>query len=147
MADHQDPLKELLSVQRRMNALFEDALSRTNYEAEGLDAWEPSADLFTTPGGWHVELELPGMDPDEIDVAVEGDRLVVTGLRRRDAVDASAHFHRVECTHGRFERKFHIPVHVDRDSIRAQYRDGVLAIDLPMRAGSSDEGFRVRIQG
>ena len=133
-----DPMTELRSMQRRMNDLFESALARTNFDAtEGLDAWTPVADVYETEGSLVVSLEIPGVVREGIDVRIDGDELVVGGERSMDRDRGGEHFHRVERSFGSFERRFRLPSHVDRDSVSAVFRDGVLQVVLEVRADSA----------
>lgn len=141
-----DPMNELRSMQRRMNDLFESALARTNFEAtDGLDAWTPVADVYETADSLAVTLEIPGVVRQEIDVRIEGDELVVAGQRSMDRDHSGEHFHRVERSYGSFERRFRLSSHVDRESVSASYREGVLQVQLKVRAGHAPAARNIAI--
>ena len=142
-----DPLKELVGVRERMNKMFESALARTNFDADGeVGAWTPVADVYETPSELRLLLELPGLAADEIDLRIDGDELLVQGDRRTERGGAGEQFHRVERSHGKFARRFPLPSSVDRGSVRAVYRDGVLEVALAKRDGGSDGPIRVAIR-
>lgn len=141
-----DPLRELSAVQRRMNRLFEGALARTDFETPGgFDRWVPQADVYETAESVVFDLELPGLRLDAIELRLDGEELVVEGERRMDHEGPGEHFHRVERAYGKFARRFPLPQGVDRGGIRATYRDGLLRVVLPMRAGSGAGQVRVPI--
>jgi HSP20 family protein len=149
MPKHQewDPLKELNAVKRRMNQLFERALARTDFNADGeVGSWEPLADIFETKERFHVCLELPGLGQDEIEVRVDGDELIVEGERLMDREQAGGQFHRVERSYGKFVRRFRLPSTVDRESVRAAYRNGVLDVRLERTDRSEPRAIRVSIR-
>jgi HSP20 family protein len=126
-----DPLKELVSVQQRMNKLFESALARTNFDdGSGVGAWTPVADVFETDERIVFCLELPGLELADIDLKMDGDELVVQGERRMDKDGGGEQYHRVERAYGTFLRKFPLPSFVDRESAHASYQNGVLEISL-----------------
>lgn len=130
-----DPLKDLAGVQQRMNHLFESALARTNFDAEGeIGGWSPVADAYETDEGMVLQIEIPGVDQEALDVRVDRDDLVVQGERRMDR-EPAAEYHRVERSFGKFSRRFAIPPGADRDSVEALYRDGVLRVTLAKRGG------------
>ena len=82
-----DPLKELVGIQERMNKLFESALARTNFDAEGgVGAWTPVADVYEGEESVVFCLELPGLAQSDIDVRLEDDELVVRGERHLFAI-------------------------------------------------------------
>lgn len=141
-----DPLKELASVQQRMNKLFESALARTNFDAEGeLGGWAPISDVYETPDGMILQVEIPGLEQEEIDVRVDRDELVVQGERRMDR-EPAGEFHRVERSYGKFVRRFPLPSTVDRESVEAVYRDGVLRVALSKKGGDRGRAIRVAVR-
>ncbi len=142
-----DPLSELMSVQKRMNSLFEDALSRGNFDtAGGVGPWSPVADVRRTAAGLRIDVELPGLDLDRIDVRIEGDDLIVSGDRKVERDREGEQFHRVERAHGRFERRFAMPSDVDADGIEATYRLGVLTIRVPARGRERRSTIKVDVR-
>lgn len=78
-----------------------------------------------------VRLEAPGLDPDDFDIQVVDDYLVVRGEKRVEREQQHAHYHVMECAYGRFERALPLPVPVDESRTRASYRRGVLTVTLP----------------
>jgi HSP20 family protein len=142
-----DPLKELMTVQKRMNQLFETALARTDFGTrDEFDTWTPVCDAFETPEAVVLCLELPGLEQAAIDLRLEGDELVVSGERKMERGAPGEHFHRVERSYGKFSRRFRVPSSVSRDSVSASYRDGVLRVTLPNGKPRQDAPIRVTIQ-
>jgi len=142
-----DPLKELTTVQKRMNKLFESALGMTDFDApEEPDSWTPVCDVFESAGSLVVSLELAGLDQEQIDVRVDGDDLVVSGEREIEREQPGEQFHRVERAYGKFLRRFHLPSTVNREAIEASFRDGLLRITLPNQSDRQPEPIRVAIQ-
>jgi HSP20 family protein len=141
-----DPLADLLNLQEKMNRLFQESLS-----AEGLDpgalgsAWTPPADAHETPDAYVVELEVPGLRRDDLDVQVDGARLVVRGERRPAAQGRPERFYRMERTYGPFSRTFEFAGPVDADRVTAHLKDGLLRLELPKlrpRAAARPRGDR-----
>jgi HSP20 family protein len=141
-----NPLKELLSVQKRMNDLFDSAMARTNFDAhEGLGSWIPVCDVFETPRELVVLLELPGLERDEIDVKLEGDELVVSGQRKPEGLNPGDEHHRLERSYGAFSRRCRVPSNVDRGAVQAAFRNGLLRVTLPIRDTAEHEARRVSV--
>src|SRR5512139_3183024 len=127
-----------------MNRLFESALARTNFDSEGgVGPWTPVADVYETPESVHVLLELPGVAPSEVDVRVEGEEMVISGEVRMDR--PGDQFHRVERTYGRFSRRFPLPSGIDRGSVRASFRQGVLFVEMARRGDEESRTIRVSV--
>ena len=142
-----DPLQELAGVQHRMNRLFESALARTDFEAEGgFGAWSPVSDVVETADALVFWLELPGLDQPDLDVRIEGDDLLVAGELPPDREDRGEQYHRVERSSGRFSRRFPLPQDVDRESIDAKYRGGVLRITVAKRSHERAGPIRVPVR-
>ena len=78
-----------------------------------------------------VTVELPGVDPSEINVSVEGDTLKVWGERKTPEPAEGEHYHRRERTHGSFERAVEVPFRIDPKGVEAGYENGVLRVRLP----------------
>jgi HSP20 family protein len=127
-----DPLRDLLTLQERMNRLFEESFAgRLEEEAlVGSGTWAPLADAYETPEGFVVLLELPGIDKDDVEIQVDGDLLIVKG-ERRGLTSRPERFHRMERSHGPFLRSFKLNDEVDPDRVTANMRDGVLRLELP----------------
>jgi HSP20 family protein len=135
-----DPLRDLLSLQERMNRLFEESFAGRLEEPAvvGSATWTPLADAYETPEAFVVLLELPGIDENDVEVLVDGDTLTVKG-QRRALGQRPDRFHRMERSHGPFLRSFQLSEEVDPDRVSAQLREGVLRLELPKltgRAGS-----------
>ncbi|HET9300274.1 MAG TPA: Hsp20/alpha crystallin family protein, partial [Candidatus Polarisedimenticolaceae bacterium] len=130
-----DPLQELAGVQHRMNRLFESALARRDFEDEGgFGAWSPVSDVVETADSLQFWLEVPGLDLHHLDVRIDGDELLVVGQLPPDREERGEQYHRVERSSGRFSRRFPLPQEVDRASIDAKYREGVLRITVAKRS-------------
>jgi len=125
-----DPLQDLLSLQERMNRLFEESLKgRLELEAAG-QGWQPLSDVYETEGSFVVLLELPGVEQEDVEVQVDGENVVVRGQRRLSAAKPER-FHRMERSYGSFSRLFRLPGPVDAEAIAAQFKDGLLRLELP----------------
>ena len=126
-----NPLHDLVTLQDRMNRLFEDASQRrgdvdNSDEVEAAD-WYPAADVYETEGEYTVSMDLPGIDRSTLDISIDGDRLVIKGQRPA----GNEKRHQAECPHGKFYRTFSVPSSINQNNISAKYKDGVLMVHLP----------------
>jgi HSP20 family protein len=128
-----DPLGDLLDLQERLNQILEDRLAPERLEptlpASG--GWIPLADAYETADAFVVQLELPGIGQDEVEVLLEGNRLIVRGERQCLRGERPDHFYRMERSQGPFLRVLHLPEPVDGDQLKARYEDGLLRVDVP----------------
>jgi len=94
----------------------------------------PPVDVVEDAHGWRLVFEIPGADPDQIAVDVQGRILTLRGVRR--ATDrADGLFLRVERAAGAFERALELPDDPDPERTRATYADGLLVLEVPKKAG------------
>ena len=100
----------------------------------GDSTWLPPADIRT--GDNHeflITVELPDVRREDIDLTVEDHTLTLRGEKKIDPEIRHERFHRVERSYGTFRRSFTLPNTVDAAKVRAEYRDGVLTLRLPLR--------------
>ena len=128
-----DTVKDLLSIQERVNRLFDHATGGAEAKEEsGSGLWAPVVDIYETGSEFFVEAELPEVKQSDIDIKVQGNALTIEGERKlRRAVKEG--YHRIERSYGRFSRSFPLPSSVDQESIKATLKDGVLRIILPKK--------------
>lgn len=129
------PFRELSTVQDRMNKLFEDVMKAPYRPDEGLSAsaWAPAVDIYETDKEIVLKAELPEMLEKDIDIKVEDNVLSITGERRMEKEVKEENYHRIERAYGSFNRSFTLPRTVDREGIKAAYKDGVLKVTLPKK--------------
>ncbi len=127
-----DPLRDLLSIQDRMNRLFEQTLSRSRV-VEGIapSTWTPAVDIYETPERVVMKAELPGLAREDIEVQIRDNTLILRGERRFAKDVEQENYLRIERAYGAFQRSFTLPATIQQDRIRAVFRDGVLELTLP----------------
>lgn len=81
-------------------------------------------------GDFHIEIDLPGVKKEDIEVKIDNNILTVTGVRKMKKEVKKEDYYLMESAFGRFERSFTIPKGIDQDRINAEYKDGRLTIDL-----------------
>jgi HSP20 family protein len=144
-----DPIRAIAELQDRMNRLFEEIRGRS-FEADPAEAtpggWHPPVDLVERDGGYVLRADLPGVDPEDLDIQVENDVLTLKGERRSETGLTSESFLREERPSGRFEVKLSLPPSVDPSGIRASQRAGVLEVVLPSRHPTEVDAIRVEVE-
>src|SRR5262245_46844951 len=104
-------------------------------EAGAAMAWRPAADIYRTPEGWVVKLELAGVRQEDVNVVTSGSELFVSGVRRDTFLDEGLTHRSMEITYSHFERVIELPCDLDRASISIKSYDGLLLV----RVGASHE--------
>lgn len=137
-----DPVGSLVSLQERMNRLFEDSARRDNTIGGG--TWTPAVDIYETEKDIVISAELPGMSDGDVDVEVRENVLTVRGERRFEKeVKQENNYHRVERSYGKFSRAFSLPKNVDTEKITARFDKGVLEVRLPKPAESEARAIKI----
>lgn len=132
-------------LQREIDQLFQEIGRAT--EAMEVQDWQPSIDVFETAAAVHVLVELPGVDPSDVELEVAGNLLTLRGRRRSLQHDAArGRFQCVESGHGRFERRLRIEVPVNTHRAVANLRDGLLSIAMPKVNDQRRASHRVAIR-
>ncbi len=127
-----DPLSDLLGLQEKMNRLFEESLATARVEGSPLAAgWTPAADAYETAEGFVVEVELPGVRDEEVEVHATECDLVVRGERRPEDSSRPDRFMRMERSFGPFGCAFRFQEPVDTARVQARLEDGLLQVVLP----------------
>ncbi|MFA5028531.1 MAG: Hsp20/alpha crystallin family protein [Candidatus Methylomirabilota bacterium] len=137
-----DPFRDLVSIQDRMNRMFEQTLSRSRLD-EGVSAatWTPAVDIYETKDRIVLKAELPGVTSDEVDIQVQEHALTLKGERRFAKDTQEENYLRIERAYGPFQRSFTLPAGVRQEGIRATFKDGVLEVVMP----KADEAKTTRI--
>lgn len=95
------------------------------------ETWAPKVDIKEDEKEFVVFADIPGVDPNEIDIEMDGNTLTVKGEKKTAHEEKSKNYYRLERTTGKFYRQFTLPESVDSEKISAKTKNGVLAIHLP----------------
>lgn len=132
---------EIASSRSQMDRVFSDLFGRLEQPVSG---WYPAVDVRETDETFVITAELPGLDPNDVDVSVEDGTLLISGEKKTERTESEDTFHLSERTYGRFERSFTLPRSVDANKVEADFRDGVLHITLPKAAESKPRRIEVK---
>jgi HSP20 family protein len=128
-----DPFRDLMSIQNELNRLFGRTWS-SGEETESAGAWVPALDVYETGDRYVVSVELPGIDPDAVEVSVEDSTLTIKGERQFTYKDVNDdQFRRIERRYGAFSRSLTLPQTADSENVSASFDRGVLTIEVPKR--------------
>ncbi len=138
-----EPFREMDSLQREMNRLF-DSLSSTTQPESGT-AYIPLAEITETESEIHLKLEVPGMDAKDIDIQVSDEALAISGERKSVSRTDAKGQKRSEFRYGSFRRVIPLPTRVQNTNINAEYKDGILHLILPKDEAEKTKVFKVKI--
>ena len=138
------PWREIDSLQKEMNRLFDGFAPGFNGEEKGI-AFMPAAEMQETPDAIHLKLELPGLEAKDLDVQVTAEAVAIKGERRQEAKTEEHGMTRSEFRYGSFQRVIPLPARVQNDQVKAEYKDGILNLDLPKAEAEKNKVVKVNI--
>jgi len=143
-----DPFRDLISIQDRMNRLFDQTLARTRGEEEGISAstWMPAVDIYETADRVVMKAELPGLTREDIEINVRDNTLSLRGERKFEKEVKEENYLRIERAYGSFQRSFTLPATIHQDKIRAVFKDGVLELSLPKAEEACPKQIKIDVK-
>ncbi len=121
----------MFGLRREIDRLFDDM-----YGGGSRATWTPSANVRESKDDVVLEMELPGVDPEQVDISIENDMLTVSGEKREERREGEeeGRYFLVERSYGSFTRSFSLPPGVDPDQVQASFDNGLLTIRIPRAA-------------
>src|SRR5256885_6618754 len=140
-----EPARGSTTLQEQVNRVFGDLLERAGEESN-LTPWAPAVDIFETEQELVVKADLPGVNPQDLDIRVENNILTIRGERKFENNKVNEeNYLRVERAYGPFSRSFALANSVKSDAIKADYQNGVLALSIPKREEAKPKQIKVNV--
>ncbi len=136
-----DPLRDVAQLHDEMSRLFDDQRRR----GEDSFGWSPAVDIFEDTDGVTLKFDLPEVDAKDVDVRLENGVLTIRGERKLEREDQKTGYHRLERSHGTFQRSFTLPGTLDVENVSAESKNGVLRIHVPRRAEAKPKSIHVKV--
>ena len=119
----------IFGLRREIDRLFEDTFTRDG------NAWTPAVDIKESNNDLRVDLELPGLRPEDVEITAENGVLTIRGEKRSERKEGEENrYHLVERSYGSFMRSFTLPKGIDENQIQADFENGILSIHIPKAA-------------
>ena len=128
-----NPWREMTSMHNPLNHMFESPIFRSHRSDEDVSfgVWNPAVDLYEKDDSFVITAELAGVDKDNISIDLKDGVLTLSGERSDDGEVKEDSYYRRERIYGKFHRAFSLPADVNSDKIKAEFKDGVLQIEVP----------------
>ncbi len=140
-----DQSRGLTPLQEQVIRLFEDNATRDRSGPADLATWAPPVDIYENENELVLKADLPDLEDKDIDVRVEDNSLTICGERKFEKDVNEDKYLRVERAYGPFTRSFSLPNTVSSESIRAEYRNGVLTLHLTKREESKPKQIKITV--
>lgn len=108
--------------------------------------WDMAVDVFEEKGNVVAEMNLPGIDPEKINVSVENEYLRISGSREEEKETKEKHYYSKEIRRGSFERVVRLPQDVIKEKVEADYKNGVLRVTFPKAVGAPTGKVKVKVK-
>jgi HSP20 family protein len=115
---------------REKSVLIQRLAGDPHYRRPSGPLWQPAADIYRTPEGWKVKLDLAGVSTDDVEVFVSEDAIVIRGVRRDSVMSEGWSYHQLEITYSRFERVLKIPCDLSTAEVQPECREGWLILHI-----------------
>jgi HSP20 family protein len=135
-----EPFRDLLSIRRDMDRLFDEFYSQPLAKAEGM----PLIDMYQTEDDIVVKATLPGVKADDLDIQITGDVLTIHGEVKEESEKKDAKYHMREQRYQSFSRSLKLPANVVADKAKAEMKDGILNLTLPKAEESKPKAISVK---
>ena len=140
----EQPSRGATTLQEQINRVFGDGVGRAG-EQSNLTPWAPAVDIYETENELVVKADLPDVNPEDLDIRVEGNILTIRGERKFENKVNEENYLRVERAYGSFSRSFSLANSVKSDAIKADYQNGVLTLSIPKREEAKPKQIKVNV--
>lgn len=143
-----------LDLHRQMNHLFADFFAGFGEDTlwpHGLQAARsafpgtPKVDMAENDDEVVVTADLPGLEEKDVNVSLDGDLLTISGARREEREDRKRSYHLIERSYGEFHRTLQMPAGVNKDKVKAAFKNGVLKVTLPKLPDAKNTSRHIEI--
>jgi HSP20 family protein len=138
------PLDEIATMRESMDRLFEDHFSRRPRNG-GAVVWQPAIDMSETESEVLVRVELPGVDPKNVDVSVTADTLAIRGQAQAEQETRDKSYYRRELRYGTFQRTLGLPTEMAGEQAKATFKHGILEVRIPKAERVKPKSVKVQV--
>jgi HSP20 family protein len=141
-----------LDLRNQMNRLFDNffdqpfGLRKFPGESAFVGDFSPFMDISETDNEVTISAELPGLEPDDINITLASNTLTISGEKRAEKEQKGERYYRVERTYGSFHRSIPLPEEVNEEKIEASFKRGVLKVKLPKTAEAKKKSKQITIK-
>lgn len=141
-----EPFRDFMTLRQAMDRLFEDAMVNTSH------VWDPAGqrsgnlplDIHTTQDAIVIRASVPGVNPDDVEITVEGSTVSIRGETKADKPEDGATWLLQEQRYGAFARTIDLAMPVQADKAEAHFENGVLTLTIPKAEESKPKVIKVK---
>lgn len=137
-------------LHRQMNELFENFYEDSMMPSLGIlekgNMLTPKFEVVETDDSFHVTAELPGIEQKDIEVNLDNNILTVKGEKKEEHEEKKKPYHLSERSYGHFQRSISVPDGIDREKIKAEFKKGILKINLPKTEQAKTKSKKIQVR-
>ena len=138
--------RDMMGLQDEMNMLFGDFFGVDKHgEETDFIRWVPRVDIVEQDGGYELVADLPGLKKEDIKIEIQDNMLTLRGEKKLEGEKKDKNYRLCERYHGEFVRTFALPENVNRDGIVAEFKDGVLKLEIPKTEKAQPKQIEVKV--
>ncbi len=138
----------LTDFRSQMDRLFDtyvrDPFGELSQTMGSMLPWSPSVDIAEDTQEVTVRAEVPGIDPNDLDITIQGDQLVISGEKKESTEKKDKDFYHVESRYGSFRRVVPLPAGADSQQVTADFKNGVLTVRVKKTAAAKPKRIDVK---
>jgi len=136
----------LYGIQRDINRIFDDFFKEFNIGFYEENRFAPKIDMTETEKEIVVRAEIPGVNEKEIDISLTQDMLTIKGEKKLEKEEKNENYYHLERSYGKFQRSVHLPVRVNENQVKAEYKNGILKIVLPKSGETKPNTKKIEVK-
>ena len=140
-----NPWQEMNSLQRQLNRMFDDVVTPASFAEFGNLSKVPAAELTETEENIILKLEVPGMQPEDLNIEAAHKSVSISGERKSEVTSEAEGKTRSEFRYGSFQRVIPLPAKIQNTQVKAEYKDGILHLTLPKAEEEKNKVVKVNL--
>jgi HSP20 family protein len=140
-----NPWQEMNSLQRQLNRMFDDVMTPASFTEFGNLSKLPAAELTETEENIVLQLEVPGMQPADLNIEATHKSISISGERKSEITSEEAGRTRSEFRYGSFQRVIPLPAKIQNTKVSAEYKNGILHLTLPKAEEEKNKVVKVNL--
>ena len=142
-----DIWKDVRRIQEEMDLLFDHFYKLKHSPVlTSRRVWRPPTDVYETDEGVAIRMEIAGMRQQDLNITLSADVLIIRGEREEHSSAHRTAYQNMEINYGPFERNIRLPELLDRENVKAVYKDGFLEISLSRKLGKAGKSKEIKIE-
>lgn len=139
------PWSEMNSLQRQLNQMFNEVSTPATLTEFGNFSRIPAAELIEHENALVLKLEVPGMQPADLNIEATAKSISISGERKSEAKSNTEGKTKSEFRYGSFQRVIPLPVKIQNTEVKAEYKDGILHLTLPKAEAEKNKVVKVNL--